>query len=90
MGINRNIKAYMDDMNIKIKEAKLHMANLTKVFSIMKHFNLRLNSKELHLRHARGIFLRFMASRKGIKPNTDKVKEILYMELQGSLGSCNA
>ncbi|XP_019178888.1 PREDICTED: uncharacterized protein LOC109174051 [Ipomoea nil] len=83
--LRRNLQAYVDDMIVKSTEADLHTADLTEVFSIMRHFDLRLNPKKCTFGVHRGKFLGYMVSKRGIEPNPEKVKAILEMEPPRSL-----
>lgn len=74
------MEGYVDDMLVKSKYRNSHPKDLRRCFEIMKKFNLRLNSKKCMFVVKMGKFLRFMMSKRGIEPNSEKVKAITEMK----------
>ena len=77
--IGRNMKVYLDDMLVKSREAKTHLANLQEVFDTLRRYKIKLNLAKFLLRVSPGKFLGFMMSQRGIEVNPEKVKAILDM-----------
>lgn len=71
----------VDDMLVKIQEESIHVDGLEDYFKIIKEFNIRLNLKKCALAMMGGKYLGNMVTRKEIKPNPEKVKAILDMQL---------
>ncbi|KAL0354322.1 UNVERIFIED_CONTAM: Retrovirus-related Pol polyprotein from transposon [Sesamum angustifolium] len=67
--ILRNVEVYIDDMLVKSKEAKDHIINLYKTFSIFRNYRLKLNPRKFAFGVQRGRFLRFMVTQRGIEAN---------------------
>ena len=62
--LGKTIEVYIDDMVVKSKLVSEHLADLTKVFEILRWHKLRLNAGS-------GKFLRYMVTRRGIEVNPD-------------------
>ena len=41
--IGRNMEAYVDDMLIKSREARTHLANLQEMFDTLRRYKMKLN-----------------------------------------------
>ena len=77
--IGRNMKVYLDNMLVKSKEAKTHLANLQEAFDTLRRYKMKLNLAKCLFRVSPGKFLGFMMSQRGIEVNPEKVKAILDM-----------
>ena len=71
-----NVKAYIDEMVVKIKEISEHLGNLGKVFSILRKHRLRLNASKFSFGMGSGKFLGYMITYQGIEVNPDQIKAI--------------
>ncbi|CAH9051511.1 unnamed protein product [Cuscuta europaea] len=78
--LGRTMKAYVDDMIVKSKQATTHADDLQEIFEIMKEFKLRLNPKKCAFGVQGGKFLGYMVSRRGIEINPEKIQAIINME----------
>lgn len=47
--IEKNIKVYIDDIMVKTKATKDHIQDLEEVFSIIQHYEMRFNPKNVPL-----------------------------------------
>ena len=60
--IGRNMEAYVDDMLVKSREARTHLANLQKVFDTLRRYKMKLNPMKLLFGVSSRKFLGFMVS----------------------------
>ncbi|GMP32862.1 hypothetical protein CsSME_00006426 [Camellia sinensis var. sinensis] len=67
--IGKTVEVYIDDMVVKTKESKGHLADLKEVFDILKRYRLRLNASKC----AFGVG-------KGIEASPDQIKAILELQ----------
>ena len=58
--IGRNIEAYIDDMVIKSRKVKEHLANLGEVFLVLREHKLCLNAPKCSFGVSSGKFLGYM------------------------------
>ena len=77
--ILRNMEVYVDDMLVKSREAKTHLADLQKAFDTLRRCKMKLNLVKCLFGVSSGKFLVFMISQQGIEVNPKKVKVILDM-----------
>ena len=73
------MEAYVDDMLIKSREARTHLANLQEMFDTLRRYKMKLNPTKCLFGVSFGKFLGFMVSQRGIEANPKKVKAILDM-----------
>ena len=59
--IGRNMKV-LDDMLVKSREAKTHLANLREAFDTLRRYKMKLNLAKCLFRVSPGKFLGFMMS----------------------------
>ncbi|KAL0410820.1 UNVERIFIED_CONTAM: hypothetical protein Slati_3671700 [Sesamum latifolium] len=78
--IGRNVEVYVDDMLVKSKEARDHVADLEETLSVLRKYKLKLNPGKCAFRVQGGCFLGFMVTQRGIKGNPLKIKAILDMK----------
>ncbi|KAL0445233.1 UNVERIFIED_CONTAM: hypothetical protein Slati_2246000 [Sesamum latifolium] len=78
--IGRNIEVYVDDMLVKNKEARDHVADLEETFSVLREYKLKLNPGKCAFGVQGGRFLGFMFTQRGIEANPSKIKAILDMK----------
>ena len=71
--IGRKMEVYIDDMLVKSKKMKDHVANLKEAFKILKHFNMKLNLSKCAFGVSFKKFLGFMVSPRGIEANLEKI-----------------
>ena len=75
----RNMEVYVNDMLVKSREAKTHLANLQEAFDTLRRYRMKLNPVKCLFGISSGKFLGIMVSQRGIKANPEKVKAILDM-----------
>ncbi|KAM2192050.1 hypothetical protein ACFX1Q_027784 [Malus domestica] len=78
--IGKSMEVYVDDMLVKSKHADQHITNLSKTFTILKRYRMRLNPNKCAFGVGFGKFLGFMISQRGIEANPEKIKAILNMK----------
>ena len=71
------MEVYVDDMRVKSREAKTHLADLQEAFDTLRRYKMKLNLVKCLFRVSLGKFLGFMVSQWEIEANTEKVKVIL-------------
>ena len=60
--IGSNMKAYVEDMLVKSKEAKTHLADLQEAFDTLKRYKMKFNPTKCHFGVSSRKFLGFMVS----------------------------
>ena len=65
--IGRNMEVYVDDMLVKRKEAKTHLADLQEAFDTLRRYRMKLNLAKCFSGVSSGKFLGFMVSQRGIE-----------------------
>ena len=60
--IGRNMEVYVDDMLVKSKEARTHLADLQKAFDTLRRYKMKLNPAKCLIGVSSGKFLGFMVS----------------------------
>ena len=73
------MEVYVNDMLVKSREAKTHLANLQEAFDTLRRYRMKLNLVKCLFGISSGKFLGIMVSQRGIKANPEKVKAILDM-----------
>ena len=56
------MEAYVDDMLIKSREARTHLANLQEMFDTLRRYKMKLNPAKCLFGVSSGKFLGFMVS----------------------------
>lgn len=77
--IHKEIEVYVDDMISKSKTEDYHLDHMTKLFSILRKFKVRLNPTKCTFGVRSGKLMGFILSRKGIEFDPDKVRAIQDM-----------
>lgn len=70
--IERNMKVYMDYMNLKSLDGESHCANLEGIMELDKRYNMHLNSVKFSFDIQTDKFIRFILTRRRIEANLDK------------------
>lgn len=78
--IGKNIKVYIDDMLVKLKEEGSHLDDLEKTFKTLRRYQMKLNPSKCAFGVSSGKFPSFMVSQRGIEANLDKIKVIIEMK----------
>ncbi|KAM2294718.1 hypothetical protein ACFX1S_034601 [Malus domestica] len=78
--IGKSMEVYVDYMLVKSKHADQHITNLSKTFTILKRYRMRLNPNKCAFGVGSGKFLGFMISQRSIEANPEKIKVILDMK----------
>ena len=58
--IRRNMEVYVDDMIVKSKVTRTHLADLAETFQMLRRFNMHMNSAKCVFRVSSGRFLGFV------------------------------
>jgi hypothetical protein len=74
------VKAYVDDVVMKTREAHTLVDNLQRTFTALNKYQWKLNPKKCIFGVPSGILLGNVISHDGIRPNLTKVKAILDMQ----------
>jgi hypothetical protein len=77
--IGRTIKAYVDDIIVKSKEANDLVTDLDVAFHCLKEKNIKLNPEKCVFGIPRGMVLGFIISEHGIEANPKKILAITNM-----------
>ncbi|PKA50056.1 hypothetical protein AXF42_Ash020841 [Apostasia shenzhenica] len=75
----RNLEAYIDDILVKSKSIKEHLADLKETLDTLRKFNLKLNLVKCTFRVVSEKFLGYLISAREIKVNPNKISTILSM-----------
>ncbi|KAK4383193.1 Retrovirus-related Pol polyprotein from transposon [Sesamum angolense] len=78
--IGTNVEVYVDDILVKSKEARDHIADLEEMFSILRKYQLKLNPGKYAFEVKGGCFLGLMVTQRGIEVNPLKIKVVLDMK----------
>jgi len=73
------VEVYVDDMVVKSPSHHQHAQDLSKVFSALRQYNLRLNPDKCVFGVDRDKFLGFMLTQRGIEVNPEKCNAIIEM-----------
>ena len=76
--IDRTMEVYVDDMLVKSLTIKQYVQDLVDIFSTLRLYNMKLDSKKCTFRVEAGKFLGFMVSQMGIETNTKKIGCFVY------------
>ena len=75
--IGRIMEVYINDMLVKSLQKEDHIADLTRVFGILRDSHLRLNASKCTFGVSSGKFLSHMVSQKGIRANPDQIVALM-------------
>lgn len=78
--IGKTVKCYVDDMIVKIKKSRDHIADLNEAFERLRRFSMKLNPVKCAFEVRSGKFLGFLVSKRGIDANPDKVAALENMK----------
>ena len=70
------MKAYIDDMVVKSKQIKEHLADLGETFLVLREHKLRLNASKCSFGVSSSKFLGYMITHCGIEVNPEQIKAI--------------
>lgn len=70
---------YMNNRMVKTKATRDHVSNLEKVFTIIRHYEMHLNTKKFIFAIISGKFLGYQVSSRGIKAYPDKITTLVDM-----------
>lgn len=77
--IGQNVEVYVDDMLVKRKTTKEHLADLKETFETLQKYKMKPNPVKCTFGVSLGKFLSFIVFQWGIEANPEKVKAILEM-----------
>ena len=75
--IGKIVEVYIDDMLIKSLKKEDHLANLSRVFSILRKDRLRLNESKCTFGVSSGKFFCHVVSRRGIEAKLDQIAALI-------------
>lgn len=78
--ISRNMEVYVDDMLVKSKLSTDHLIDLRETFTILRKYQMKLNSEKCAFGVGSVKFLGFMVSQRGIEANPEKIKALIEMQ----------
>jgi hypothetical protein len=81
----RNMKAYVDDVDVKTWEEEGLISNLAETFDNLRKFKMKLNPEKCIFGVPSGKLLGYIVSRCGIDPNPEKVSAITKLKTPESL-----
>lgn len=70
---------YIDNMVVKSKLRRDHIVDLEETFKVLRRCGVKLNPTKCSFRVSLGQFLGYIANKRGIKPNSEKVVAILQI-----------
>ena len=73
------MEVYIDDMLVKSTTAELHIAHPSKMFQILREYNMKLNPAKCAFGVSAEKFLGFIVNNRGIEANPNKIKVVLDM-----------
>ena len=77
--MRRDVEVYVDDMIVKSRGRSNHLATLKRFFERIRQFRLRLNPNKCTFGVTFGKLLGYMVSERGIKVDSNKIRDILDM-----------
>lgn len=75
--LGKTMEAYIDDMVVKSKLRQNHINDLKETFAVLRHYGMKLNPAKCAFGVSSGQFLGYIVSKRGMKPNPEKVEAIL-------------
>nr|GEX44941.1 reverse transcriptase domain-containing protein [Tanacetum cinerariifolium] len=74
--VGQNIEAYVDDLVIKSHTKAKMVRDIEETFRTLRKVNMKLNPKKCSFGLAKGVFLGYVITSKGIKPYPDKTAAV--------------
>ena len=78
--IHKTVECYVDDIAVKSRDKDDHLADLKRVFDIMRSQQLKMNLTKSFLGVASGKFLGFVSTSKGIHLDPEKIRAVQEMQ----------
>jgi len=78
--ICKTVECYVDDISVKSRDKGDHLADLKRVFDIMRARQLKMNPTKSFLGVASGKFFEFIVRSKGIHLDLEKVCAVQEMQ----------
>lgn len=75
--IIRNMKVYVDNLLVKIKETDHHIVDLRETLAVLRKYNMKLNPAKYAFVLRSCKFVGFVVTDWGIKVNLEKIKAIM-------------
>ena len=79
------MEVYVDDMLVKSKSSRNHVADLEETFDALRKYRMKLNPTKCAFGVTSGKFLGFMVSGCGIEANPEKIRAIQEMTAPKSI-----
>ncbi|KAL0393215.1 UNVERIFIED_CONTAM: hypothetical protein Sradi_2544300 [Sesamum radiatum] len=77
--LGKKMEVYVDDMLVKNKEVRNHVADLEETFAVLRKYRLKLTPWKCTFGVNRRRFLGFIVTQRGIEAKPTKIKVILDM-----------
>jgi hypothetical protein len=78
--LNKNVKAYVDDVVIKTRNSEMLIADLDETFASLREYRWKLNPNKCVFGVPSGKLLGFIISHRGIETNPEKISAITNMK----------
>jgi len=78
--IGKSMEVYVDDMITKSVKEIDHVTDLKETFKVLRHYEIKLNTKKCTFGVTSGKFLGYMIDERGIEANLEKFKALLNMK----------
>ncbi|CAL2229142.1 unnamed protein product [Prunus armeniaca] len=74
------MEVYVDDKLVKASQRVDHIKNLAEAFSLLRKYNMKLNSSQCIFGVSSGQFLGYLATQRGTEAHLNQIKVILNMK----------
>jgi hypothetical protein len=83
--LNKNVKAYVDDVVVKTRNSSTLIDDLEETFSSLREYRWKLNPNKCVFGVPTGKLLGFIISQRGIEANPEKISAITSMKAPTSI-----
>jgi hypothetical protein len=83
--LNKNVKAYVDDVVVKTRNFNTLITDLEETFASLREYRWKLNPNKCVFSVPSGKLLGFIISHRGIKANPEKISAITKMKAPTSI-----
>ena len=83
--IRKTIECYVDDIAVKSRDNDDHLADLRRVFDIMRASQLKMNPTKSFMGVANGKFIGYVVTSKGIHLDPEKIHAVQEMQYSRNL-----
>jgi hypothetical protein len=78
--IGKTVEVYVDDILVKSKETRDHLADLKATFQLLRKYKMKLNATKCTFGVGSGKFLGYLINHRGIEANPEKVQALLNIK----------